>query len=617
MKRLAILFTAALLVVVGCALWLLRPTAKSDRSVISSRLSWPQKARSIYALSWETQTSGLVLPEQGNGAVPRGLEMHSRLDGEVAIEAIDANLVALSFARVDHHEVSLQGQKADDGLDTKLLEQSRAYLSFTADGTIGELRYDDAAPPAVRQALRGLALQIQFTHPTGDSDHWEAVEPVAGGALRMRYHRDGAQLVREPAAIERIDSNPEKLDGKAELGGSATFRLANGAIEEIDDRMNWSFTRKGDPAPLMATHYTFHLVRKRGESFDAVALKKALPHGDGQSLSAIPGDEGLDARRDGRLAKEMSVDKLLTTIDHFEQGARPGHEFVVRAGAYLRLHPEAVKDLLTRFDDPGTTFKGRGLVLDVMVAGGDANAQNAMRTALSSKIAHEKPGDYGVLVQRFTLLDEPLPDSEKFLEAQYRQAKSGDDLHARQGLAATLGAVADRLAHEGQPDLARQANALLVSELESAKTPALKRALLAGLGNAKRSDDLKLISSFAGDEDAQVRAEAAAALRGIDDASARSTLLGMLSDRQGTVAQTAMDALGNQTLSRTDWETLSDLAQTGRVSSASDARLVRLIRERREGAGPEGGAILRAILSRNSGGENTLGGEIEHLLSGS
>jgi hypothetical protein len=443
---------------------------------------------------------------------------------------------------------------------------------------------------------------------------------VAGGSLRMRYHRDGERVIREPAALERLDAAPDRLDGKAELGGSATFRFAAGPtheIEEIDDRTSWSFTRKADPAPLFATSYTFHLLRKGAETMNAVALRRGMPRGDGQSLSAIPADDSLEARRDARLAKEMSVDKLLTTIDHFEQGARPGHEFAVRAGAYLRLHPEAVKELLNRFEDPATTFKGRGLLLDVMVAGGDANAQNAMRTALSSRAAHEKPADYGVLVQRFTLLDEPLPDSEKFLEAQYRLAKDAGDLQARQGVAATLGAVADRLAHDGQRDLAHKANALLVAELESASTPALKRALLVGMGNAKRVDDLKLISSFATDTDPQVRAEAAAALRGIDDSGARTTLLGMVSDRQGTVAQTAMDALGNQPLTRSDWESLSELAQTGRIHSASDARLVRMIRERRDLAGPEGDAILRAILERNSGGENTLGGEIEHLLAGS
>ena len=77
----------------------------------------------------------------------------------------------------------------------------------------------------------------------------------------------------------------------------------------------------------------------------------------------------------------------------------------------------------------------------------------------------------------------------------------------------------------------------------------------------------------------------------------------------------AMRSLSQQALSGKDWASLRGEVEKGRVNAASDSLLVELVRKQRAQAGAAADVILRAVLARNSGGENDLGGVIEAMLA--
>jgi HEAT repeat protein len=313
------------------------------------------------------------------------------------------------------------------------------------------------------------------------------------------------------------------------------------------------------------------------------------------------------------MSHEMSLAKVLDVVGEYESGARPEHEFLVRAAAFLRLHPEAIPNVVARFRDPALTVRGRGFILDVLVEAGSGPAQKGMREVLQMPQASARRTDFAMLVQRFTFVREPDAESVAFLEKTYAAHKTDADLASAQGTAVALGAVVKHLAAMHEDAAAREVNERLRAELRAAPGPALRAALVSALGNAARPEDVPDISAAAGDPDGRVRNEAAHALRSVDSQDARRTLLTMVTDSSAAVATQAFGSLSQQTLSDSDWRALSDVAASGKSPFSSDPALVNLVRSRNPPSG-EQRRILTALLARNYGGDNDLPVIIRGLL---
>lgn len=146
-------------------------------------------------------------------------------------------------------------------------------------------------------------------------------------------------------------------------------------------------------------------------------------------------------------------------------------------------------------------------------------------------------------------------------------------------------------------------------------TPLQKRGILAALGNTARAQNAEAILGFAHDPDLQVRDQVAGALRQIDSAAARSTLLAFAAEGSTLLSISAFSSLRGQSLDATDWAQLARIAREGKTPIAADSNLVELVRARRTEAGASGREILQVLQRRNKGGENDLGQIIEQLLA--
>lgn len=627
--RVLIPTVAALAALAVGGLWLARRPAAPEAAQAGQaqagsalRLRWPAGVRTLYGLSWTSRTAALVAPAQGTSQESRLLAA-TDVRGTVALESLGTapggTLVAVSYASLDKFAFSLQGQDAigDDRALLDAIVGQRVFVTLSPRAEVKEVAFGQATPPPVQTALRALVQQLQFTLPEGGEASWEAVEAAPPGALRVRYLRDGLTLLRNPAAFERLDAVPGALDGEQTLKGGAAIRLdADARLVSLQDAGEWRYQRRGQSKASVDVGFTFVLERRAEEACDAPALRAQLGGTKAQPLARAIDDPQRAARRDQRLAGKLTLDDLLSRFDHFEKGQRPGHDFIVRAGAFLRLHPEALARLAARFEDPALGFRGKGLLLDTLVAAGDANAQQVMRRLLQGEEARKDPRDLGMLVQRFSFVEEPEPASEQFLEEELQRARLARQVPAQQGAAAALGAMSDRLRHAGRPDLAGSAADLLARELRGSDNPNVQRALLAGLGNARRPEDVGTIAGFAGSDDPRLRLEAASALRWMETPEAHEALLQLASDRDANVAGTAVEALALHALGASDWSALRLLVQSGRIPAGADAPLVDLIRKQRASAGAEGELILRVLLARNASPENDLRQVIRELLEG-
>jgi HEAT repeat protein len=431
----------------------------------------------------------------------------------------------------------------------------------------------------------------------------------------MRYRAGDRELARELVAFTSLDAAPGTLDGTQKIAGGAILILDVARLPvSIDETVDASYTRKGGTTQAVHSEWTFKLRLTGRSSVSSAPLAAVLAQATAQPLRAPVQDPDRERRRDLRMSAQMSVAKMLDVVGEYESGARPDHEFLVRAAAFLRLHPEAVPAMVSRFRSPRLTVRGRGFILDVLVEAGSSAAQKGMREALQTPEASARKTDFAMLVQRFTFVRNPDKESVAFLEKTWETARPKSDPSAAQGTAVALGAVVKHLTAQHQDAAAREVNERLRSELRAAPNPALRAALVSGLGNAARPEDVADISAVAADPDGRVRNEAAHALRSVDSADARQTLLAMVTDSNAGVAAQAFGSLSQQSLSDSDWRALSDIAVAGKMPSSSDAALVNLVRAH----GPlrtESRRILTALLRRNQGGDNDLPVIIRGLLA--
>ncbi len=600
-----------------------RPVSPAARGVSAAgqRVHWPENKRYDYTLSWRASTSGQVAAGGAGDKEGTSLSMEADVAGEIALQRAggtdSAPLIALTYTRFDKFSFDMQGQDSQASAEqiTRAIAGQTAFLSIDDRGRVGAIAFPPEMAPTVRTALRSLALQLGYTLPEGDETSWEADEADALGEVHVRYQRGVNEFARQPVAFNTLDLVHGPLDGKQTVRGGTLITVdENGLPLSFDETIEATYLKPGTTTPAVRSSWRFTLIRKGVSASDA-RLGAVAQRAQAQPVRAPISDPEREQRRDQRLAKGMNTDELLQTVDRYQAGSKLKDEFLVRAAAFLRLHPEALPALLSKFNLASSSVKGRGLILDVLAQTGDAKAQETMRAALSSRAAHAGTHDFSALVQRFTFVVEPDAASIKFLEETYDANKHGGDVESAQGTVVALGSAVRRLTIQHELAAANEINERLRGELRQAQAPAMRAALVAALGNAARPEDVPDIASIATDSDARVRDQVAGALRTVDSPGARQALFSLAIDHNTGVATSAFQALHSQSLGDEDWQALEQIAQQGTSPVSSDAALLNLVRDKDKTiARPEARQILAAMLTRNQGSDSDIPVIIRGLL---
>lgn len=598
MKRRIVAGTIVAILVVGAAL-LLKPREQRPPAAqsVSRQVKWPDGKRLTYSVSWQAHTASQIAPDEG-GVSSKALAMDSNVEGEIVLARSGATL-ALAYTRFDKFAFSMQGNEAPADLEQvqKVLGGQPAFLEIDGQGRIVSVAFPEGMPPTVSSALRSLAIQLGYV--LGEGGEWTAQERNSLGEVRSRYRRQGRELSRQPEAMVSLEAIPGALEGKQEVHGGASIVVdEDGVPVSIDESVAVSYTRKAGQDPALKSSWTFTLHRT-AEGVSDGRLERLAARAQAIPLSQPLQDPDRARRQDLRMSEGMSIESMLLAFDRFDGGAKHDRQFLVKAAAWLRLHPEDLPVLVAKFKQVGD--RGRGLILDVLAETGTPGAQKAMRDSLSIPLA---PKEFTSYVQRFSFVLAPDRQSLDFLTSKMREST---------GAVVALGSASKRLRDQHDEAGAREVNERLRSELRSAK-PEMRYAVVAALGNAARAESVPDLLAYSSDSDVRVRYEVASALRGIETPEARSGLLSLAVDKSSAVSQSAFGSLKQHQLDDSDWRDLQRIAEEFKSPPAADAKLVELVREK----GPtrtEGRAILTAMLKRNKSPDDDLPGIIRGLLA--
>ncbi len=556
--KLLTLAAIALALVAG-ARWAPGPTSPE-------RLSFEPGRRYVYALRWSDETRVALAADAALGGTVD-------VAGELVLRARPATggvqVLELSLASLSSASVRVLGQDLPGAL-----EGPRAYLSVEPSGRLVAVELEPGSPPLWKHVAQALAVQLQLTLPAAPAHEWQATEDGPHGRALVRYEatRDGLRRTRE--RYEHLTLAPHH-QGPLALDAQATITLAPaGHLVSLHD--DEALDTQGAGLEIHARS-SLALGLARIEA-DLVAelparLERRRP---GEIVASPDTDRALLEQR----AEGLGGEAMLAGVRARSAGAPDDpaeRRWFGRAVARLRLEPALAAELEQLFLDPTLGDAGRRLVFDLLSSAGHADAQAAMVRLLPTPELSRTPRLEAELVQRFALLARVERASAEALRARLETTTSETgrraELHA-------LGAVAGKLARQGDDEAATRALEPLRAGLEAAQGDDDRRAIVAGLGNAGLREDVPRLEAAARDDSPAVRAEVAFALRKLDAPEARQALLALAEDPMPAVAAEALGALGRRGISPAELGALEAALEAGRLPPQADGALISLLARR-------------------------------------
>ena len=551
----------------------------------------PPGTRWVYRLDYRTD-SRLVSQV---GAKP--LSGEATVLAELVLRGLEAPegsvRVAVSFQKVTQNSLTLFGQTLlpDPNIAAEALTGREAILELTTRGVPQALLLAPDETPLFTNFVQTLVGDLQVQLQDGAS--WTSEEKTFRGEAPTAYQvlseGAGALVLHKARTAYPHPVGLGALGESPTLDSSFEIALRDGHLESLDahERLEG---HSADGKPRSATGFTLSLAlvgQEPASSLPPALAQRRVPVAE--PVASVRIDEKLlEAQIDGLTAEQLKADLLL----HAKGGVIPEHNhFLIQAVGLLTKDPALCAELVTLYRSDEETYLGRALLLDLLANTGTDAAQAAFLDALGTKRLAQEPS-YDNLLSRLVLLKTPNPDTAQAMTALYRT----DDAH-RPMTTVVLGSVAGGLARDGHPAEAAKVGRLLEADLQRAKDPDTREALLVGLGNAGLEEQISSVVALAGDGSPQVRRAVASALRKTPTAQARESLLSLSGDPDSKVQRTALRSLGEFPMDAATVARLDEQVRTGALSPYGYNQLVTLLTPHLS-TQPEAVALLRSLLTR-------------------
>jgi hypothetical protein len=583
----ALLKVAAATVAVGVAAYVTRGPERAPSAPKAAveapaqtdaplRFAWEPGARYVYSVRW-TASSQSMAPALGSGPVAGSV----RLAGELYLSALGSfegrTVFSASLTDVTEHAVDVMGTSAipDDEAARATFEGREAWMSVGADGHLANVYFRKDAPATFMHLMQAVLAHTQLDLGDGVRAAWTASESTPTGTSSVAYEVTG----QSPTTISRTRTRYETI---AAVGGGCTDCAQHlvdhgaavldpaGFVRALDESETLTATRAGETSPALVSHDEFSARWLRTEHFTpptdvTIDPSTVVALGPGEVVASQHAQDAALAQRVGT----MTAAAMLGGIDAYAStGQLVSRDFVWRASGLVLEHPEIAAQLARKIEAAGTSAAGRALALDVLASAGSSAGQAAMREALASPAVRADAG-YPQLLQRFSMIKRPDPDSVRFVS----DAMASRDARARTAATYSLGAL---VGASNDPAVARTYGAKLDRALLDARTPADKATYLHAVGNATHADDghLGTLRAYAKDADPGVRAAAAAALRHDGSTEARAALDALVADGDPHVQEAALSSLDQGTVTAQDLRALSSEVTSGGVAAQNEGGLV-------------------------------------------
>ena len=572
MKRAILILFAA---VVGCSSTPPEPPVSAVIEVAAAPVLRIGEVH-VYELDWRSEASREETQTVSGGVA---------LQGELAVSAIaqerDGTRVAVWFPSLPTREVRMMGETIV--VDEATLVGPRAELIVGADGDVRRAFFDRGTPPIFRELMTGVIARVDLRGASAGS----GPRRIRGGhgLVEATYRREpDGSVTRELARILRFDTAPGtdidasavKSTGRIELddAGVPTLLALHDSVETIE-------------GIGLASEEHFSLQRQRVDAATVTALVQPI------EIDPTAGPDLEEAARelDRQYADGFTMQDLGIAMDVMDGGVLPRAGEFSRAAALLRGWPERAAEIaplaLRALDG------GRQLAFDVLAAAGTREAQDVMCSLLGDPRASTWK-ERVLLVQRFAFVDAPTSATGEFmLELLAEAERTGDD-ELRRATLHPLGTVAGRISDAW---LAERMHDALV-DAAAHEDAGVRAGAVAGLGNARRIDDVERLLDAVSDADHGVRVEAVAALRTRVTPETTAALLVALGDDSPAVASRALIVLRKRHDDGAPDPALVEHARVGRYNAQIDRSMASALVGHREDA--EVRVALAAIAERTT-----------------
>lgn len=578
-------------------------TAQSE--VEGQRLRWPAGAELRYRLSWRTASTLHVLPGAGTaqGRLDSGGE--SALEGTLVLKVARADahkaMLLASFADLTSARFVVAGRQGPQVIPEHVaraeLVGPSAVLEIDDRGRLVQLRAPKDSSGMFVDVMHALATELAFELPHDGASLWRTDENTMTGLAQNSYRSD---VTTDGTVVER------RRDGYAKVHA---LRSLDGLSSEVEGVTRLGFD-KDRVLVSVDTAERVHVGSGKEAVLDSstelslsLSSRGVFVFGGDEEIAGFqvhaPGQGGDPRAADRALAGKFGHADLLAFVSTYAAAGSFERGQLARAAAYLRLHPEECATLEKVFDERASE-SARGIVFDVLTSAGSEQAQTAMRRLLETPGARASGPLHRMLVQRFALVGEPTPDSVRYLrELEARATASNDGALARAALVSRGSALRRRVAL-GDRDAQAEARELLSRARgdHASTSPEDRDALVKAIGNLRQPEATSVLSSYAKDENAGVRASVARALGSVKDAAASKLLFDMMRDGDPYVARSAIDAHLGRRLTSDELGALAAHVRSTATNAGADPSLAAaIVRHANTDVGAVK-AILEALLAR-------------------
>ncbi|MBK8241048.1 MAG: hypothetical protein IPK74_36490 [Deltaproteobacteria bacterium] len=544
----------ALLATVGCG----DVTPPPSPAQVSDRAAQPRGPvlrvgdRHVYDLTWTAEASRRRVGASVAGALT--------LEGVLAVAVLsteqDGTRLSLSLPRVDVAALKVQDQTMP--IDPLMLVGPRAEILVDADGDVRRAFFERDAPPIFRELMSGVIARLDLRGAAPDEAPREI--RTGHGLVEASYRATSANAVaRELRRVVRFDTAPDVAIDPSTLRAEGLIQLDADRVP-VAIELHDGVALPGEEALVSDDH--FSLVRAHVERADERPLVDPVE----LDPLAAPNRDATARELDRQLADGYAVEDISIALTVASGGLQPPVGEFSRAAALLRAWPERATQLLPLV--MATDEGGRQLAFDMLAAAGTPEAQTVMLEVMSSPQWASWP-ERIVLVQRFSFVDTPTHAAAEALLAMLDEANTSGDRELGRATLHTLGVVADRVA---DPWMAERIHARLVALID-VDDALLRAGAVAGLGNARRRDDMPRLLVAMLDDASGVRLEAASAMRFWVSPDTTAALLDALGDENPAVGAVALDVLRKRHFEGEADTALIERARDGRYHPELEAAI--------------------------------------------
>lgn len=501
------------------------PAQRGCRFQVGDKMAYEVEMTAVTRFDLGSLAGGTALKPPS--AAPSGTPLEVQATWLVELHAIqvDANGSTVLAARIRKGQQRVAGGQATEtsgDLEPTFLvrmEPTCALREFA--------RWEGADLQGAR-AQQALMLSLQWQYPEGEETRYWAEERDATGTYRARYALiEGSRettVVRKIAAYERLH-RPE-----ASAGSTGNIRVEGPGLRVTPGDGPWfAFLTSEQSVQLkLGTseigRAEMKLVAKvLAPSAEVINVNPSAPQWIwGDLLDLPPEQQAANPEKVPEWVRKLRMDDALQRYNAL--AGNPNARFrdwVDLMRDWVRAHPEQIPGLLQALKEG--RFEARQAEPALFFAMALADLPEA-RQALLGMLGDTTFSALNRSRAAAALADgDRLPDG--YLAEMTRLSKGDGSGTAEEQTAVTsmnpiLGMVASRQKSRN-PEVAKAAKKALLEQLDPKAEPWRLNSVLSGVGNVRDDSIVEPLTPFLANEDAEIRATAAYALRGVSPEKAQ------------------------------------------------------------------------------------------------